>query len=306
MPPANPAPRHLLSINDLSPDDVRRLFDLADGDMDREALRDQTVITAFFEDSTRTRVSFVRAAQSLGAHTIDFSAKSSSVSKGESLVDTVQTIDQMEPQVLVVRHGSAGAAKLIAGNVRCSVINAGDGAHEHPTQALLDAYTMQQHLGDIVGLNVVIVGDIAHSRVARSNVLLLKKLGASVTLVGPATLLPGGLARLGATLSHDLDAALERADVLYLLRVQFERIGSARFPSVGEYTSLYGLTRDRLARLRERCLIMHPGPMNRGVEIDSAAADDARSVVLQQVRNGVTIRRAILLMLTDIPKGGNP
>ena len=301
--------KHLLGIDHLSRADLERVFAIAE-QIDAgnhpalppvPAGRRPAVVCAFFEDSTRTRLSFSRAAQRLGCDVLDFASKGSSVSKGESLVDTARTIEAMGVEFIVVRHGSAGAAKLVADTVSCAVINAGDGAHEHPTQALLDCYTMRKHLGDLAGKHVAIVGDIAHSRVARSNLLALQKLGATVTLVGPPTLLPRGLARLGANLSHSLDEVLPSVDVVNMLRIQFERIGSAQFPSVREYTSLYGLTQDRLNRCKDDILVMHPGPMNRGVEIDSSVADGDRNVIIEQVANGVTIRMAVLSLLSSTP-----
>ena len=265
------------------------------------ALRGRVVVNAFFEDSTRTRNSFTLAAQRLSADVIEFGSKGSSLSKGESLVDTVRTIEAMGVDVLVVRHAAAGAAHLVARSVRCSVINAGDGAHEHPTQGLLDAYTIRQRFGrdnnDFSG--VLIVGDIAHSRVARSNIHCLTKLGARVTVCGPATLCPGGIRRLGVEVTHDLDAVIGEVDVINMLRVQFERMKSAAFPSVREYSRLFGLNADRMARSRSEVLVMHPGPMNRGVEIDSAIADGPQSGILQQVTNGLAVRMAVLYLVTQ-------
>ena len=299
---------HLLGIGDLSADEIRFILDTADGFREVStrsvkkvpALRGRVVVNAFFEDSTRTRMSFTLAAQRLSADILDFSSKGSSVSKGESLVDTVRNIEAMGVDVMVVRHGSAGAAKLVSESVGCSVVNAGDGAHEHPTQALLDAYTLRQRFGKIDGLHVAIVGDIANSRVARSNVHLLTKLGARVTLVGPSTLLPGAFAKMqNVAVSTDFDAVLPTVDAVNMLRIQFERMKSAAFPSVREYTQLFGLTQDRLARAGRELFVMHPGPMNRGVEIDTSIADGPQSGILQQVTNGLAMRMAVLYLVSQ-------
>ncbi|MEL7238074.1 MAG: aspartate carbamoyltransferase catalytic subunit [Planctomycetota bacterium] len=299
--------RHLLGLAELSRSEIEHIFATADGFGEVStrsvkkvpALRGRVVVNAFFEDSTRTRMSFSLAAQRLDADLLDFASKGSSVSKGESLVDTVRNIEAMGVDVMIVRHASAGAAKLVAQSVDCCVVNAGDGAHEHPTQGLLDAYTIRQRLGDLEGKHVAIVGDIANSRVARSNLHCLTKLGATVTLVGPPTLLPGGLAKLGANLSTDLDDVLPTVDVVNMLRIQHERIGSAAFPSVREYTDLFGLTPDRLRRCKDDVLVMHPGPMNRGVEIESSIADGPNSAILAQVSNGLAIRMAVLFLVNQ-------
>lgn len=303
--------KHLLGLAELSRGEIEHIFSTADGFAEVStrsvkkvpALRGRVVVNAFFEDSTRTRMSFSLAAQRLDADILDFASKGSSVSKGESLVDTVRNIEAMGVDVMIVRHASAGAAKLVSESVECSVVNAGDGAHEHPTQGLLDAYTIRQKLGgnddSLDGKHVAIVGDIANSRVARSNLHCLTKLGAKVTLVGPPTLLPGGLAKLGAHLSTSLDDVLPDVDVVNMLRIQHERIGSAAFPSVREYTNLFGLTRDRLRRCKDNILVMHPGPMNRGVEIDSSIADGARSTILGQVSNGLAVRMAVLFLVNQ-------
>ena len=302
---------HLLGLAELSANEIRFLLDTADGLKEVStrsvkkvpALRGRVVVNAFFEDSTRTRNSFTLAAQRLSADVIEFGAKGSSVSKGESLVDTVKTIEAMGVDVLVVRHAAAGASDLVAKNVNCSVINAGDGAHEHPTQGLLDAYTIRQRLGradnDFSGLHVLIVGDIAHSRVARSNIHCLTKLGAKVTVCGPATLCPGSFRQFGVEVTHDLDSVIGGVDVINMLRIQFERMKSAAFPSIREYNQLFGLTPQRLARARPNVLVMHPGPMNRGVEIDSAIADGEQSGILQQVTNGLAVRMAVLYLVTQ-------
>ena len=303
---------HLLGIGELSADEIRFLLDTADSFREVStrsvkkvpALRGRVVVNAFFEDSTRTRMSFSLAAQRLSADILDFSSKGSSVSKGESLVDTVKNIEAMGVDVMVVRHASAGAAKLVADSVGCSVVNAGDGAHEHPTQALLDAYTLRQKFGKIEGLHVAIVGDIANSRVARSNVHLLTKLGANVTLVGPATLLPGAFAKLpNVSVSTSFDDVLPTVDAVNMLRIQFERMKSAAFPSVREYTQLFGLTKERLALASDDLFVMHPGPMNRGVEIDTTIADGAQSGILQQVTNGLAVRMAVLYLVSQARAG---
>ncbi len=303
---------HLLGIGDLSADEIRFLLDTADGFREVStrsikkvpALRGRVVVNAFFEDSTRTRMSFSLAAQRLSADILDFSSKGSSVSKGESLVDTVRNIEAMGVDVMVVRHAAAGAARLVAQSVGCSVVNAGDGAHEHPTQALLDAYTLRRRFGKIEGLHVAIVGDIANSRVARSNVHLLTKLGARVTLVGPSTLLPGAFAKLeNVRISTDLDAVLPTVDAVNMLRIQFERLKSAAFPSVREYTNLFGLTKDRVKLARDDLFVMHPGPMNRGVEIDTGIADGPNSGILQQVTNGLAVRMAVLYLVSQAGRG---
>ena len=298
---------HLLSLGELTTDEIEFVLETADGFREVSlrsvkkvpALRGRVVVNAFFEDSTRTRMSFSLAAQRLSADVLDFSGKGSSVSKGESLVDTVRNIEAMGVDVMVVRHAAAGAADLVAKSVGCSVVNAGDGAHEHPTQGLLDGYTIRQRFGRIAGLHVAVVGDIANSRVARSNVHLLTKLGASVTLVGPATLLPGSFAkRPGVSVSTDLDAVLPTCDVVNMLRVQNERMASAAFPSTREYASLFGLTAERLGRCKSDVLVMHPGPMNRGVEVETSVADGPSSGILTQVTNGLAVRMAVLYLVT--------
>jgi aspartate carbamoyltransferase catalytic subunit len=260
-------------------------------------LRGRTVVNLFYEDSTRTRTSFELAAKRLSADVVNFSAKGSSVSKGESLKDTALTLQAMGADAVVIRHSAAGAAHRLACWVDGSVVNAGDGTHEHPTQALLDAYTMRARLGRVEGLKVAIVGDVLHSRVARSNVLLLAALGAGVTLVGPPTLLPVGVESWPATVSYDLDSVLGDQDVVMMLRVQRERMNDSFFPSAREYTRRYGLDRGRLARLPEHAIVMHPGPMNRGMEITPEVADSPRSTIVEQVSNGVSVRMAVLYLL---------
>ncbi len=306
--------RHLLSAADLDHAHAVRVLDTAEQLATVEnreikklpTLRGRTVINLFFEDSTRTRVSFEAAAKRLSADVINFAAKGSSVSKGESLKDTALTLQAMGADAVVIRHPASGAAHRLAtsGWIDSAVVNAGDGTHEHPTQALLDAYTLRSRLfpgsatgRDLAGVRVCIVGDILHSRVARSNVLLLSTLGAQVTLVAPPTLLPLGISGWPAAVSYDLNSALAGTDAVMMLRVQRERMNAAYFPSEREYSRRYGLDAMRLARLPQQAVIMHPGPMNRGLEISAAAADDARSTVVEQVRNGVSVRMAVLYLL---------
>jgi aspartate carbamoyltransferase catalytic subunit len=271
-------------------------------------LRGKSIVNLFFEDSTRTRISFETAAKRLSADVINFSAKGSSVSKGESLKDTAQTLQAMGADAVVIRHGSSGAAKRLADTqwISATVINAGDGTHEHPTQALLDAFTIKEHLRadaqDLSGVNVVIVGDILHSRVARSNVLLLDKLGAKITLVAPPTLLPVGVSEWPVEVSYNLDDVIDKCDVIMMLRIQLERMQDSYFPTEREYARRYGLNSLRLAKLKSTAIVMHPGPMNRGLEISADSADDLRSVVVDQVKNGVSVRMAVLYELL----GGAP
>lgn len=305
----SPTPaRHLLSVADLGRDGIEEIENLADSFVEVSAraipkvpaLRGQTVVSLFLEDSTRTRLSFETAARRLSADTMTFSVRGSSLSKGESLRDTVETIDAMGVEALVVRHPAAGVPAQATRWTTASVINAGDGAHEHPTQALLDCYTIRRALGlraTFDGLEVAIVGDVAHSRVARSCVSAFNLLGASVTLVAPPTLLPPSLVGWPVKVSHDLDAVLAGSDVVYILRLQQERIHEALLPSLREYTATYGLTPRRAGLLRPEALIMHPGPMNRGVEIAAEVAALPASVVTQQVSNGVAIRMAVLFWL---------
>ena len=303
--------KHLLSINDLSADEAMHILNTAselakisDGPMKKlPTLRGRTVVNLFFEDSTRTRISFESAAKRLSADVINFSAKGSSVSKGESLKDTAQTLQAMGADAVVIRHGASGAAQRLAdsGWISASVINAGDGTHEHPTQALLDAYTIRSKFPEFnksfKGLRVAIVGDILHSRVARSNVLLLTKLGATVTLVAPPTLIPVGVIDWNVKVSYDLDSVLKDIDVLMMLRVQSERMANSFFPSEREYSRGYGLDITRLNSLNPNAIVMHPGPMNRGLEISAESADSHKSVVLAQVSNGVLVRMAVLYQL---------
>jgi aspartate carbamoyltransferase catalytic subunit len=297
--------KHLLSIGDLSADEIDEILRVTDSFVEVSeraiprvpALRGRTVVSLFFEESTRTRLSFETAAKRLSADTMNFSVSTSSVRKGESLRDTVETIEAMGIDAVVVRHASAGVPWQVARWVDASVINAGDGWHEHPTQALLDCYTIRRARGSLDGLRIAIVGDIKHSRVARSNVLAFTRLGAEVTLVAPPTLLPPDLSRWPVGVAHDLDAVLPKSDVVYVLRMQKERQSEALLPSLREYTAGYGLTRARAELLAEDALIMHPGPMNRGVEIAAEVADLPRSVITRQVANGVAVRMAVLFLL---------
>ena len=307
---------HLLSAADLTKESAlnllstaKELAQITDGPNKKlPTLRGKTVVNLFFEDSTRTRISFETAAKRLSADVINFSAKGSSVSKGESLKDTAQTLQAMGADAVVIRHGSSGAAKRLADTqwIQAAVINAGDGTHEHPTQALLDAFTIKQHLRnsekDLSGVKVLIVGDILHSRVARSNVLLLTKLGAQVTLVAPPTLLPVGVADWPVKISYDLDEEIPKCDVVMMLRIQLERMNDSFFPSSQEYSKRFGLNSVRLAKLSKSAIVMHPGPMNRGLEISAESADDLKSVIIDQVKNGVAIRMAVLYELL----GGAP
>ena len=310
---------HLLSAADLSHDDALMVLDtaeelarLADRPIKKlPTLRGRTVVNLFFEDSTRTRISFEAAAKRLSADVINFSAKGSSVSKGESLKDTALTLEAMGADAVVVRHHASGAPHRLAhsGWIRGAVVNAGDGTHEHPTQALLDAFTMRRRLNagpgdhqatlgtDLAGRRVTIVGDVLHSRVARSNVLLLHTLGAEVTLVAPPTLLPVGVDVWPCAASYDLDGELAKSDVVMMLRVQRERMGDAFFPSAREYSRRYGLDGRRMAMLPDHAIVMHPGPMNRGMEIAAEVADSARSTIVEQVTNGVSVRMAVLHLL---------
>jgi len=310
--------RHLISAADLSRGDALLILDtaeelasLADRPIKKlPTLRGRTVVNLFFEDSTRTRISFEAAAKRLSADVINFSAKGSSVAKGESLKDTALTLEAMGADAVVIRHSASGAAHRLAGWVRGSVVNAGDGTHEHPTQALLDAFTIRRTLKGgtretgLDGIRVTIVGDVLHSRVARSNVLLLSTLGAEVTLAAPPTLLPLAVSSWPCAVSYDLDSELPKSDVVMMLRVQQERMNAAYFPSVREYSRRYGLDAARMARLPDHAIVMHPGPMNRGVEIAAEVADSSRSTIVEQVANGVTTRMAVLYLLlggTEFP-----
>ena len=292
--------RHLLGTKDLSPGDISLVLDVAEelsGLKDVAPLKGKRLFNFFVEPSTRTKTSFALAARRLGADVVDFSPASSSLTKGESLKDTARTIESMGVAFTAIRHSASGAPAFLSRLVQSSVVNAGDGTNEHPTQALLDLFTMRQRLGKISGLRVALVGDITHSRVARSNLWALQKLDNRVTLVGPSTLVPKDL---GAPVSHDFDRALRENDVVMMLRLQLERQQAGLFPSTGEYVRFFGLTRERLATLRNGTIIMHPGPMNRGLEISAEAADSSRSVILNQVANGVAVRAAVLLLLSQV------
>ena len=303
--------RHLLSIADLSKFEAINILDTAellsrasDGPMKKlPTLRGKTIVNLFAEDSTRTRISFEAAAKRLSADVINFSAKGSSVSKGESLKDTAQTLQAMGADAVIIRHNASGAAHTLAANqwMTGSVINAGDGTHEHPSQALLDAFTIRKHLAhgaqDLSGLHVAIVGDVLHSRVARSNVLLLTQLGATVTLVAPPTLLPVGVETWPVSISYSLEDVIETVDAVMMLRLQLERMSEIFFPNAREYSRYFALNSDRVRVMKPNSIIMHPGPMNRGLEITADSADSARSVILDQVKNGVSVRMAILYLL---------
>ena len=300
--------KHLLTLEELSADELRYVLDTADSFKEVStrsvkkvpALRGRVLVNLFFEDSTRTRTSFALAAQRLSADIIDFSEKTSSTQKGETLIDTARTIEAMGVDVVVIRHKAAGAAHQLARTIRCSIINAGDGPHEHPTQGLLDLYTIRERFGKIEGLKVAIVGDIANSRVARSDLWGLKKLGAEVVLVGPPTLVPRSFEQFGAKVVHDFDSIVGEMDVINMLRVQFERIKTSQFPSVREFTRLYGLTWDRFQRCKKDVFVMHPGPMNRGIEIQSDIADGPQSGILTQVTNGLAVRMAVLYLVNSV------
>ncbi len=297
--------KHLLSIHDVSAEDVVRILDTADSFREVgtrvikkvPALRGRTVVNLFYENSTRTRISFELAAKRLSADVINFSTSGSSVSKGESLKDTALTLQAMGADAIVIRHSSSGSPYLLTKWVKGSVLNAGDGTHEHPTQALLDLYTIREKLGRLEGLRTAIIGDVLHSRVARSLSFALVKMGAEVTLIGPPTLIPPDAPAWGVQVSYDIESVLPKLDVCYMLRVQRERQRQQFFPSVREYARLFGLSRDRVSMLPEGALIMHPGPMNRGVEIDSDVADLPQAVIEEQVTNGIAVRMSLLYLL---------
>ena len=310
MPPApfeGFAHRHLLGIEGLTASEIAVLLDRSESyvELNRGAAKKQatldgrTIVNLFFESSTRTRTSFELAGKRLGADIINMSVSTSAIKKGETLIDTAMTLNAMHPDVLVLRHPDSGAARLLSDKVNCAVVNAGDGSHEHPTQALLDALTIRRRKGKLEGLRVAICGDISHSRVARSNIHLLTTMGASVRLIAPRTLVPSRVETLGAEVFHDMARGLEGCDIVMMLRLQTERMQSALFPSLREYFRFYGLDYDKLAAAKPDALIMHPGPMNRGVEIDSLVADDfGRSVIREQVEMGVAVRMAVLEILT--------
>jgi aspartate carbamoyltransferase catalytic subunit len=298
--------KHLLDIESLSPEEIITVLDTARafkavGERAIKkvpALRGKTVVNLFVEPSTRTRTSFELSEQRLSADIINFAADASSLKKGETLKDTARNLEALNVDVLVIRHSASGAPHFLARFLKGSVINAGDGAHEHPTQALLDAFTIREKKGRIEGLNVTILGDVVYSRVARSDIWALTKLGAKVTLCGPSTLVPRVFEQMGCRVTHDVEEAIRDADIINLLRIQHERQRKSMFPSLGEYSSLFGLTKARLARTKPDALIMHPGPINRGVEIDSDIADCSRSVILEQVTNGLAVRMAVLFLVT--------
>jgi len=297
--------RHLLSTEGLSPAEISGLLDLAEDaarqslqvDKKTDTLRGRTQINLFFEDSTRTQSSFELAGKRLGADVMNMAVKASSINKGETLVDTAMTLNAMRPDILVVRHHAAGAVELLAQKVDCSVINAGDGSHQHPTQALLDALTIRRNKGRVEGLTVAICGDVRHSRVARSNISLLSTLGANLRIVAPSTLLPPAAENLGVEVRNNMREGLDGADVVMMLRLQFERMAGTFVPSTREYFHFFGLDREKLKYAKPDALIMHPGPMNRGVEIQSSVADDPRSVIREQVEMGVAVRMAVLSAL---------
>ncbi len=297
--------RHLLGMEGLSREEITTILDLGDRFLELRkrpikkvpTLRGKTVINLFLEPSTRTRTSFEIAAKRLSADGINFTASSSSTVKGETLIDTATNLDAMDPDIVVIRHAQAGSAHLLSKTIRASIVNGGDGAHEHPTQALLDASTIRAHKGRIEGLTVVICGDIDHSRVARSNIFALQTLGAQVRVAGPRSLLPIGIEKLGCQAYDRIEPALEGADVVMMLRIQLERKAGSRFPNTREYARYFGLNPRRLSLAKPDAIVMHPGPMNRGVEIDPAVADGPRSVILDQVSRGVAVRMAVLYLL---------
>jgi aspartate carbamoyltransferase catalytic subunit len=296
--------KDLLGIEDLKADEIYQYLDLADNFLEVLArpipivpsLRGKTILTLFFESSTRTQISFSIAAKRLSADVVSFSQATSSVKKGETLLDTARNIEAMKVDRVVVRHSAPGAAKFLSERIDAFVVNAGDGTHEHPTQALLDLMTMRQHFGSFKKLNVLIVGDISHSRVARSNIFGLRKLGARVAICAPPTLVPVEVSQLGVDVFHNLDEIIPEFDVIMALRIQLERQQSSLFPSVREYRTIYGLTRDRVKRMKRKSVVMHPGPTNRGIEIDPDVADSDRSLILKQVKNGVALRMAVLFI----------
>ena len=306
--------QHLLGISDLSPLEIPALLDLAETyvEVSRGAEKRHAILTGFtqvnlfFEASTRTQSSFEIAGKRLGADVMNMAVSTSSISKGETVLDTAMTINAMHPDFLVVRHQSSGTVELLAQKVGCAVINAGDGQHEHPTQALLDALTIRRHFGKLQGLTVAICGDVLHSRVARSNIHLLNKMGVSVRVVAPSTLLPSGIANFGVEVHNDMRSGLDSADVVMMLRLQLERMSGAFVPSQREYYHFYGLTEEKLSFAKPNALVMHPGPMNRGVEIDSSVADGAQSVIREQVEMGVAVRMAVLDALSRNGHNGAP
>ncbi len=299
--------KHLLGLRELSRQEIEFILDTAKGFEEistrsikkAPALRGKVVVNMFFEDSTRTRISFTLAANRLSADVIEFTRKTSSVSKGETLIDTARNVEAMGIDIIVLRHNAGGAAKLLSRNTDACVVNAGDGFNEHPTQALLDTYTIRQARGSLEGLKIGIVGDIAHSRVARSNVWAMTKLGAEVTLIGPPTLMPARVEEMPVKVSYSLDDVLEGLDVVNMLRIQFERLGGNPFPSTREYSHMFGLTVERMKRAKPDILVMHPGPINRGLEMEAEVADGPNSVILKQVSNGLAVRMAVLFLVNQ-------
>lgn len=299
--------KHLIGLSDLSREEIEFILDTAKGFEEFSTrsikkvptLRGKVIVNMFFEDSTRTRNSFTLAASRLSADVIEFTKKSSSVSKGETLIDTARNLEAMGIDIVVIRHSAGGAPKLLSRSINACVVNAGDGYHEHPTQGLLDVYTIRQVRGSLDGLKIGIVGDIAHSRVARSDIYAMTKLGAEVTLIGPPTLMPASVKDLPVKVSYSLDDVIEELDVINMLRIQFERLGGNPFPSVREYSHYFGLTVDRMKRAKPDIIVMHPGPMNRGLEIESEVADGPNSVILKQVANGLAVRMAVLFLVNQ-------
>ena len=299
--------KHLLGIRDLSAEEITYILDTAKGFEQISTrsvkkappLRGKVVVNLFFEDSTRTRNSFVLAASRLSADIIEFTEKTSSVRKGETLLDTAKNLEAMGIDIVVIRHSAGGAAEILSRNINACVVNAGDGFCEHPTQGLLDVYTIRKIRNDLKGLKIAIVGDISHSRVARSDMWAMTKLGAEVIFVGPPTLMPAGVGKLPVTVSYSLDEVIEKVDVVNMLRIQFERLGGNPFPSVREYSHYFGLTAERMKRAKSDILVMHPGPINRGLEIESEVADGVNSVILQQVTNGLAVRMAVLFLVNQ-------
>ena len=298
-------PKHILGIKELSADEINFILDTAESFKEINTrnikkvptLRGKTIVNLFFEASTRTRTSFEIAGKRLSADTVNISASSSSVVKGETLEDTAQNIEAMHPDIIVMRHSASGACDYLAQRLKCSVVNAGDGTHEHPSQALLDAFTIRQHKGTIAGLTVAIVGDITHSRVVRSNIYCLSKLGAKVHIAGPGTMLPPGLERLGCKVFKNIEDAIRDVDCVMMLRIQRERQGAPLIPSVREYARYFGLNETKLQLAKKDAIVMHPGPINRGVELASSVADGAQNVILEQVENGVAVRMALLYLV---------
>jgi aspartate carbamoyltransferase catalytic subunit len=303
--------KHILGIEHLSKEDIELILNTAESfkevnlrDIKKvPTLRGKTVINLFYEASTRTRTSFEIAGKRMSADTINISASASSVVKGETLEDTAKNIEAMNPDIIVIRHSASGAPHYLAKRLDCSIINAGDGAHEHPSQALLDLFTIREHKGKIEGLTVAIVGDITHSRVVRSNIYALNKMGATVRVAGPGTMIPPGIERLGVQVFHDINEAIKDADVVMMLRIQLERQGKTLVPTLREYSQFFGLNTENLKLARPDAIVMHPGPMNRGVEISSYVADGSQNVILDQVENGVAVRMALLYLLAGSEEG---